>query len=108
MFLQRDSTAIEAAEILSFKIIPIFQDCGPVYFFIYTELHQHHLKCYLKTNFNFPFDYMNKKIVNFHIIRELRMPRFYLKFLHKMSFLIQMVQKVTEFEFFRIKTQKSL
>ncbi len=39
------------------------------------------------------------------IYRELRMQRFYLS---KTSSLVQMVQKVTEFEFFRIKTQKSL
>ncbi len=33
---------------------------------------------------------------------ELRMQWFYLTFLGKTSFLVQMVQKVTEFEFFRI------
>ena len=33
------------------------------------------------------------------------MQSFYLTFLRKMCFLFQMVQKVTEFDFFRIKTQ---
>ena len=37
----------------------------------------------------------------YHALRELRMQSFYLTHLRKIIFLVQMVQKVTEFEFFR-------
>ena len=47
-------------------------------------------------------------VLQYCVSRELRMQRFYLTFLHKTSFLLQMVQKITQFEFFRIKIQKSL
>ncbi len=52
--------------------------------------------------------YHVKLLTMFLSFRELRMQRLYLTFLRKTSFLVQMVEKIIEFEYFRIKIQKNL